>query len=139
MAEKKSVFTPEEKAAMRAAAAEAKKAGNAAAMKADCLAAIKKMAPADREMAEAVHNLVTKVAPQLEPKTWYGMPAYALNGKTIVFFQDSGKFKARYSTLGFSEHAKLDDGTFWPTSFALIKLDSKTKRVLTDLVIRAVA
>ncbi|MEY4390814.1 MAG: hypothetical protein RLZZ400_557 [Actinomycetota bacterium] len=138
MAEKKAVFSAEEKAAMRAAAAEAKRAGNAAAMKADCLAAIKKMSPQDRELAEAVHALVSKIAPQLQPKTWYGMPAYALNDKTVIFFQESGKFKARYSTLGFSEHAKLDEGNFWPTSYALLKLNKKIESEIAALIRKAI-
>ena len=138
MADKKAVFSPEEKAAMRAAAAEAKRAGNAAAMKADCLAAIKAMAPQDRELAQTIHDLVTKVAPHLEPKTWYGMPAYALDGKTILFFQSAGKFKSRYCTLGFSEHAKLDERTFWPTSFAVEKITKKIEAEITALIRKAI-
>ena len=138
MAEKKAVFSAEEKAAMKAAAAEAKRAGNAAAMKADCVAAIKAMAPQDRELAQSIHDLVEKIAPELEPKTWYGMPAYALDGKTILFFQSAGKFKTRYCTLGFSEHAKLDAGKFWPTSYALIKFDGPTKKTIADLIKKAI-
>lgn len=139
MAEKKAVFSAEEKAAMKAAAAEAKRAGNAAALKADCLAAIKAMAPQDRELAQAIHDLVAKVTPRLEPKTWYGMPAYALDGKTILFFQSAGKFKTRYCTLGFSEHAKLDSGNFWATSFAITKLDNATKKLISEKISQAIS
>ena len=117
-------FTAEERAAMKERAAELRAEGRKGARRADglqaVLDAIAAMAPEDRALAERVHVAVTTTAPQLAPKTWYGMPAYAdADGKVVVFFQDAGKFKARYATLGFNDAAKLDDGDFWPTSFAL--------------------
>ncbi|MGY1670638.1 iron chaperone [Geodermatophilus sp. SYSU D00710] len=117
-------FTAEERAAMRERAAELRAEGRKGAKRADglqaALDAIAAMAPEDRALAERVHVAVTTTAPQLAPKTWYGMPAYAdADGKVVVFFQDAGKFKARYATLGFNDTATLDDGDLWPTSFAL--------------------
>ena len=117
-------FTAEERAAMKERAAELRAEGKKGAKKADglqaVLEAIEKMAPEDRALAERVHVTVTSTAPDLAPKTWYGMPAYAnADGKVVVFFQDSGKFKYRYSTLGFQDSANLDDGDLWPTSYAL--------------------
>src|SRR3712207_1259635 len=117
-------FTAEERAAMRQRAEELRAEGRRGAKRADglqaALDAIAAMAPEDRALAERVHVAVTTTAPGLSPKTWYGMPAYAdADGKVVVFFQDSGKFKARYSTLGFNDAARLDDGDLWPTSFAL--------------------
>jgi uncharacterized protein YdhG (YjbR/CyaY superfamily) len=117
-------FTAEERAAMKQRAAELRAEGRKGAKKADglqaVLDAIAAMAPEDRALAERVHVAVTTTAPDLAPKTWYGMPAYAdADGKVVVFFQDAGKFKARYATLGFNDTAALDDGDFWPTSFAL--------------------
>src|ERR1700683_3762201 len=117
-------FSAEERAAMKKRAAELRAEGNKGAKKADGLQAvldsIAEMAPEDRALAERVHVTVTAPAPGLSPKTWYGMPAYAdADGKVVVFFQDSGKFKYRYSTLGFQEAANLDDGDIWPVSYAL--------------------
>jgi uncharacterized protein YdhG (YjbR/CyaY superfamily) len=117
-------FSAEERAAMKERAAELRAEGKKGAKKADglqmVLDAIAAMAPEDRALAERVHVAVTTNAPDLAPKTWYGMPAYAdADGKVVVFFQDAGKFKARYATLGFNDTANLDDGDFWPTSFAL--------------------
>ena len=117
-------FTAEERAAMKERAAELRAEGRKGAKKADGLQAvldrIAQMDPDDRELAERVHVVVTTTAPQLAPKTWYGMPAYAdADGKAVVFFQDAGKFKARYATLGFQDNARLDDGDMWPVSFAL--------------------
>lgn len=134
-------WSVEEKAAMKEHAAEAKRAKAAKGKEADlqaCLDKIAAMAPADRKIAEKVHAIVTAAAPELEVKTWYGMPAYAKDGKAVVFFQDAGKFKARYSTLGFQDSAALDDGTFWPTSFALTAIDDKVAALITELVKRAV-
>ena len=89
-------------------------------MKRPSLAALKKMAPADRAIGKRVHEIVKKAAPDLTPKTWYGMPAYAnYDGKVVVFFRDAGKFKERYSMLGFNESANLDDGSMWPVAYAL--------------------
>ena len=126
---------------MKEHAAEAKRAKAAAGKEAElqaCLDKIAAMAPADRALAEKVHKIVTKVAPELEVKTWYGMPAYAKDGTAVVFFQDAGKFKARYATLGFQDSAALDEGTFWPTSFALTAIDAAVEARITELVKRAV-
>lgn len=134
-------FTAEEKAAIKEAAAEARRAKGAAAKEAErqaCLDKIASMDPADRALAERVHEIVTTVAPELEVKTWYGMPAYARDGKAVVFFQDAGKFKARYATLGFQDNAALDEGSFWPTSFALTSIDDAVAAKIAELVKRAV-
>lgn len=133
-------FSDEEKAAIKEAAAEAKRAkagkGKAADAQA-CLDKIAAMAPADRELAERIHDIVTAVAPDLDTKTWYGMPAYAKEGKVVVFFQEAGKFKSRYATLGFQDAAALDDGQFWPTSFAVVSIDDAVAARIADLVKRA--
>src|SRR3954447_141955 len=113
-------FSDEEKAAMKEAARERRSSkGNG---EADLLAKIAEMQDADRAVAERVHQIVTEHAPGLTPKTWYGMPAYARDDKVVCFFQPSAKFKTRYSTLGFSDPAKLDDGAMWPVAFAVTKL-----------------
>jgi uncharacterized protein YdhG (YjbR/CyaY superfamily) len=132
-------FTAEERAAMKARAAELRAEGKQGAKKADGLQAvldsIAKMAPEDRALAERVHVTVTAIAPHLSPKTWYGMPAYAdTDGKVVVFFKDAGKFKYRYSTLGFEEAANLDDGDMWPVSYALRKWSSVVEKKVVDLV-----
>lgn len=133
-------FTAEEKAAMKQRAKELKaNASKEDALK-EVLAAFKKMTPADREIAEKLHALVKKAAPQLWAKTWYGMPAYANEaGKTIVFYQESGKFKSRYSTVGFQENANLDDGAMWATSFAVIKWTGPVEKQLSALIKQAVS
>ncbi|MGB6457505.1 MAG: hypothetical protein WBH47_23785 [Streptosporangiaceae bacterium] len=133
-------FTAEERAAMKTRAAELR----AEAKKADGLQAvldsIAQMAPADRALAERVHATVTAAAPDLSPKTWYGMPAYAnADGKVVVFFQDSGKFKYRYSTLGFQEAANLDDGDVWPVSYALGSWTPVVEKKIAGLVKAAVS
>lgn len=133
----KSAFNAEEKAAMRAAAREAKRASDLASLKADCLAAIEAMGPDDKSVALKFHQLVAKQAPDLNPKTWYGMPAYALNGDTVCFFQGAEKFKTRYHTIGFTHHAKIDDGNLWPTSFAVTKWDSKSEKALSEMLKKA--
>lgn len=98
------------------------------------------MAPADRALGEKVHALVKKVAPGLQAKTWYGMQAYCdADGKTVVFFQDSGKFKARYSTLGFQDTANLDDDLLWPTSYALVDWSPKVEKQIEALVKKAIS
>src|SRR3954470_12884514 len=117
-------FTAEERAAMKERAAELRAEGKKGAKKADGLQAlldrVAEMAPEDRALAERVHVTVTATAPDLLPKTWYGMPAYANeDGKVVVFFQDAGKFNYRYSTLGFQETANLDDGDVWPVAYAI--------------------
>jgi uncharacterized protein YdhG (YjbR/CyaY superfamily) len=104
------------------------------------LDAIAKMSPADRALAERVHMAVTKTAPQLTPKTWYGMPAYANeDGKAVVFFQDSGKFNYRYSTLGFQDTANLDDGDIWPVSYALMAWSPAVEKKVVALLKAAVS
>jgi uncharacterized protein YdhG (YjbR/CyaY superfamily) len=137
-------FTAEERAAMKARAAELRAEGKQGAKKADglqaVLDAIAKMAPADRVLAERVHLTVTAAAPQLSPKTWYGMPAYAnADGKVVVFFQDAGKFGYRYSTLGFQEAANLDDGDVWPVAYALQRWSPAVERKVAELVTAAVS
>ena len=129
---------------MKERAAELRAEGKAGARKADGLQAvldsIAKMAPADRALAERVHVTVTAAAPGLAPKTWYGMPAYAnSDGKVVVFFQDAGKFKYRYSTLGFQDVANLDDGDVWPVSYALIEWTPMTEKRVAELVRAAIS
>jgi uncharacterized protein YdhG (YjbR/CyaY superfamily) len=98
------------------------------------------MAPEDRALAERVHATVTATAPQLSPKTWYGMPAYAnADGKVVVFFQDAGKFSSRYSTLGFQDTANLDDGDMWPASYALVTWSPAVEQKVAELVRAAVS
>jgi uncharacterized protein YdhG (YjbR/CyaY superfamily) len=137
-------FTAEERAAMQERAAELRAEGKKGAKQADGLQAvldkIAEMAPEDRVLAERVHVTVTAAAPDLSPKTWYGMPAYAdAEGKVVVFFQDSGKFKYRYSTLGFQEAAHLDDGDIWPVSYALTDWTDAVEKKVTELVRAAVS
>ncbi len=137
-------FSAEERAAMKQRAAELRAEGKKGAKKADELQAvldsIAKMAPEDRALAERVHSTVTATAPQLSPKTWYGMPAYAnANGKVVIFFQDSGKFNYRYSTLGFQDAANLDDGDLWPVSYALRKWSPAVEKQIVELVKAAVS
>jgi uncharacterized protein YdhG (YjbR/CyaY superfamily) len=132
-------FSAEERAAMKERAAELRAEGKQGAKKADglqeLLAKIAEMAPEDRALAERVHVTVTANAPELLPKTWYGMPAYAnADGKVVVFFQDAGKFKYRYSTLGFQDAANLDDGNLWPVSYALKKWSPAVEKKVAELV-----
>jgi uncharacterized protein YdhG (YjbR/CyaY superfamily) len=115
-------WTAEEKAAMQEHARDlkARRSGKKVDGAADLLAKIAEMPPADKALAERINALVTATAPNLAPRTWYGMPAWSReDGKLVCFFQAAAKFKARYATFGFDEHAKLDDGTMWPTSFAV--------------------
>ena len=135
----KAGFSAAERAAMKQRADELRAEGKKGAKKADGLTAvldaIAAMAPDDRALAERVHVTVTTTAPQLAPKTWYGMPAYANeDGKVVVFFQDSGKFKYRYSTLGFQEDAQLDDGSMWPVSYALLEWTPTVQKKVVALV-----
>jgi uncharacterized protein YdhG (YjbR/CyaY superfamily) len=133
----KETFSAEEKAAMRARAKELKLAeeGEQAIE-----AALKKMTPADRALGKRVHELVTKTAPDLTPKTWYGMPAYAnKDGKVICYFKNAGKFKMRYSEFGFNDSAKLDDGAMWPIVYALTKLTKADEARIVELVKQAVS
>ena len=137
-------FTAAERAAMKERAAELRAEGKKGAKKADGLTAvldaIAAMAPDDRALAERVHVTVTATAPDLSPKTWYGMPAYADDdGKVVVFFQDAGKFKYRYSTLGFQESAALDDDDMWPVSYALTAWSPAVEKRVAALVRTAVS
>ena len=137
-------FTAEERAAMKQRAAELRAEGKKGAKKADGLQAvldsIAQMAPEDRALAERVHVIVTRTAPELTPKTWYGMPAYAnADGKVVVFFQDAGKFNYRYSTLGFQEAANLDDGDMWPVSYALQEWSPAVENRVVELVKAAIS
>jgi uncharacterized protein YdhG (YjbR/CyaY superfamily) len=137
-------FSAAERAAIKERAAELRAEGKKGAKKADALQAvldsIAKMAPQDRALAERVHVTVTETAPELTPKTWYGMPAYAnADDKIVVFFQDAGKFNYRYSTLGFQDAANLDDGDLWPTSYALQKWSPAVETRIAELVRAAVS
>ena len=135
-------WTDEERAAMREHAAEIKRAGGkGAAKKAEelqaCLDKIAEMPDADRTIAERIHALVTETAPELEVRTWYGMPAYTKDGKVVCFFKPAGKFKSRYATLGFEDAASLDDGTMWATSFAVTALTAADEKKIAALVRKA--
>ena len=137
-------FTAEERAAMKERAAELRAEGKKGAKKADGLQAvldrIAEMAPEDRPLAERVHVTVTSTAPELSPKTWYGMPTYAnADGKAVVFFQDAAKFNYRYSTLGFQDAANLDDGDMWPASYALMKWSPAVEKTIVELVRAAIS
>lgn len=135
-------FTAEEKAAMKERAEEMKRQKRGAGEAEDLQAVLDKiagMADADRTLATRIHELVLAAAPELKAKLWYGMPAYYKDGKNICFFQDSGKFKARYSTFGFNDAARLDDGGFWATGFAILTLSPEDEARLSALVRRAVS
>ncbi|GAA2118226.1 DUF1801 domain-containing protein [Streptomyces synnematoformans] len=139
-------FSAEERAAMKEYAREQKKAARrgsradkAAEALRDVLAKIAEMQDSDRVMAERVHAVVTATAPELAPKTWYGMPAYARDGKVVCFFQSAGKFNARYATLGFSDLANLDEGTMWPAGFALTEVTEEVEARIAALVKQAVS
>ena len=146
MAERKSAkkgakgFTEEERAAMRERAKEVKAArGGKADGESDVLAKIAEMPKADRVMAERLHAIVKASAPDLVPRTWYGMPAYAKDGNVVCFFQSAQKFKSRYATFGFSDKANLDEGDMWPTAFALTKLTVADEARIAALVKKAVS
>lgn len=132
-------FSKEEKAAMRAAAAEAKAAKEGADLEAACLTAIAEMTGTDKELAETLHQLV-KSHTTLGSKTWYGMPAYTnTDGKVVVFFQAAAKFKVRYATIGLQQDANLDEGNFWPSSYAVTKLTAADQNRLVALLKKAVS
>ena len=135
MPEKKG-FTAEEKAAMRARARELKEKTDGETAVKNAIAA---MSPQDRTLAKRVHELITAAGPELTPKTWYGMPAYAKDGKVVCFFRNAGKFKERYAMFGFNDSAKLDDGSMWPIAFALTKLTAADEKKISALVKKAVA
>ncbi|HEX8298323.1 MAG TPA: hypothetical protein VF594_04115 [Rubricoccaceae bacterium] len=134
-------FTADERAAMKERARELKAEARAKAGRADgerdVLDKIAEMPPPDRILAEGLHALVAATAPALVPKTWYGMPAYARDGKVVCFFQAAQKFKARYATVGFSDEAALDDGVLWPTAFAVTEWTPAVEARLADLIQRA--
>ncbi|MFE2358409.1 iron chaperone [Streptomyces parvulus] len=139
-------FSAEERAAMKdhakeqkAAAKRGSKAEKAAQAEKDVLEKIAEMEDSDRVMAERVHAVVLKTVPELAPKLWYGMPAYALDGKLVCFFQSAAKFKARYATLGFSDNANLDEGNMWASAFALTKVTSEVEERIAALVKQAVS
>ena len=133
---KKEGFSAEEKAAMRARARELKAAEDGESA---IRAALAEMSPKDRALGKRLHAIVTETAPDLTPKTWYGMPAYAnKDGKVVVFFRNAGKFKERYSMLGFNDSAKLDDGSMWPIAYALTELSAADEAKIRKLVKRAV-
>jgi hypothetical protein len=132
-------FTPQERAAIKERAKELKKASSKESQEAEVLLKISQMSSNDKALAQKIHELVKTFAPELDAKTWYGMPAYARAGKTILFFQDAGKFKVRYATLGFSEHANLDGGNMWPNAYALIDLDKQTEEQIIGLIKKAIS
>jgi uncharacterized protein YdhG (YjbR/CyaY superfamily) len=136
-------FTEDERAAMKARArelkAEARVSKNRAEGERDLLAAIAAMTEPDRAMAKRLHAIVEAVAPALWPKTWYGMPAYAKDGKVVCFFKSAEKFNSRYATFGFEEAANLDEGAMWPTSFALKELTAADEKKIAALVKKAVS
>ena len=133
---KKEGFTAEEKAAMRARARELKdKTDGETAVR----AAIAAMSPKDRALAKRLHELVKATAPELSPKTWYGMPAYAKDGKVVCFFRNAGKFKERYAMIGFNDTAQLDQGSMWPVAFALTKLTAADEKKIRAMVKKAVS
>jgi len=131
-------FTDDERAAMKERARELKAEANKADGEKELLAKIAEMPEPDRGMAKRLHAIVKASAPALSPKTWYGMPAYAKDGKVVCFFQSAQKFKSRYATFGFSDEAKLDEGSLWPTAFALKKLTPAEETKIAALVKKAV-
>jgi uncharacterized protein YdhG (YjbR/CyaY superfamily) len=135
-------FTAQERAAMRERAkevkAEARRGKKEADGESDVLAKIAEMPKTDRALAERLHAIVKASAPELAPKTWYGMPAYAKEGKVVCFFQSAQKFKSRYATFGFSDQANLDEGAMWPTAFALEELTAADEKRIAGLVKKAV-
>jgi uncharacterized protein YdhG (YjbR/CyaY superfamily) len=132
-------FTAEERAAAKARAQELKAEVRGANDERAVLAAIAEMPARDRAMAKRLHAIVKASAPGLSPKTWYGMPAYAKDGKVVCYFQSAHKFKSRYATFGFNDTANLDEGTMWPTSFALTKLTAAEEAKIGALVKKAVS
>ncbi len=126
-------------AELRAEKADGKGAAKRARELQACEEAIGLLDGTDREIADLLHRIVHEFAPELDPKTWYGFPSYAKDGKVIVFFQPASRFKARYATVGFNEDANLDEGVMWPTSFAVTEVNAAVEKHLTDLVLKAVS
>ncbi len=145
MADKKSsdVLSDFEKQALKERAAELKRqarnAGKREAGLKDLLEKVAEMPPPDRVLAEKIHEIVSEHAPELDPKTWYSFPAYARDGKVMIFFQPAAKFEARYATLGFQDNTNLDDGTFWATSYAVTEITPEVEEKLIALVKKAVS
>ena len=138
-AKKSKGFTAEERAAMKERAKEQKAEAQKADGERDVLAKIAEMQASDRAMAERIHAIIKASVPELSPKTWYGMPAYARDGKVVCFFQSAQKFDTRYATFSFSDKANLDEGAMWPTSFALKELTAAEEAKIGALVKRAVS
>jgi uncharacterized protein YdhG (YjbR/CyaY superfamily) len=142
MAEQKATkgggFTAEERAAMRERAKEAKASKNREEAERDLLAKIAELPPSDRALAKKLHAIVKANGPELAPRLWYGMPAYARDGKVVCFFQAADKFKTRYATFGFSDRANLDAGALWPVAFAVTKLSAADEKKIAGLVKKAV-
>jgi uncharacterized protein YdhG (YjbR/CyaY superfamily) len=133
-----SELSADERAAVKEAAAEAKRTKAGKNTEQDVLDAIAAMDDTDRAIAEGLHALVRQVAPELVPRTWYGFPAYAKDGKVLLFFQFAGKFKTRYGHIGFQDTAQLDDGTMWPTAYAITAWNAATAKAVETLIRRAV-
>ncbi len=132
-------FTNEERAAMKERARELKAAADKAEGESDLLAKIAEMQEPDRAMAERIHAIVKANAPDLSPRTWYGQPAYARDGKVVIFFQPAHKYNTRYATLGFNDSANLDEGSLWPVAYALKKLTPAEEARIAELVKKAVS
>lgn len=132
-------FTTEERGAMKERARELKAAESGAKAEAAVLEKIAEMPEGEREMAERIHEIIKVSAPELSPKLWYGMPAYAKDGKNVCFFQTAEKFGSRYSTFGFNDPAKLDDGQMWPVAYALTKLTPAVEKQIAALVKKSVS
>ncbi len=137
-AKKAATFRAEEKAARKERARELKREQTKADGESVLLEKVAAMPPKDRAMAKKIHAIVKKNAPDLVPRTWYGMPAYSKDDKVVLFFKDAAKFKARYAELGFNDAANLDDGNMWPTAFALTKITPAEEKKITALVKKAV-
>jgi uncharacterized protein YdhG (YjbR/CyaY superfamily) len=131
-------FTAEERAAMKARVREEKAQKSREAGEAAAREAIDELPEPDRTIADGIHAIIAEAAPELAPRTWYGMPAYAKDDKVVCFFQPASKFKARYGTLGFQDSAALDEGAMWPVGFAVAKLGPAEKKRIRELVVRAV-
>ena len=132
-------FSAEERAAMRERVKEQKAAASKEDEEKAVLAKIAEFPKAERVLAKRIHEIIKANAPGLSPKLWYGQPAYAMDGKVVCFFQNAGKFKTRYSTLGFSDEANIDDGSMWPTAFALTELTAADEKKIAALVKKAVS
>lgn len=130
-------FTAEERAAMKERARELKSVADQEQAESEVVAKLAQMPAADRELGQRIHALVKATAPELAPRLWYGMPAYAKDGKLVCFFKDAGKFKSRYATLGFTDSAKLDDGAIWPTEYAVTEMSAAVEAKIAALVRQA--